>query len=86
MVVYGLTGGLDQKNVTATDGFFQRDGSFAVGEGLDSALANGNPQFGADGLCKIGIGVTGENLDVVVGDHRKYLTHISFLYPAFAVA
>jgi hypothetical protein len=71
MVVDRLASGLNQENVSAADGFFQRNGSFAVSEGLDCSLAHGQPQLVAHSLGKITIGVTAEDLDVFVSTHRN---------------
>jgi len=81
VIIDGFAGGLDQENIAATDGLFQRNGGLAVGEGLDSALAQRHPQFGADGFSKFGVGVAGENLDVVVCDHRKIPHSYFFIVP-----
>ena len=81
IVIDGLAGGLDQKNVSATDGFFQRNGSFAVSKGLNSAFAHGNPKLVAYGLCEFGVGITAEDLDVVVSVHQ-YIPH-SLSYYSF---
>jgi hypothetical protein len=79
MIVNGLAGGLDQENVTATDGLMQRNGSFAISEGLNSALAQGNTQFLTNCLGKFGVGVTTEYLNIfAVCNHLKNTSLYSF--------
>ena len=55
MVVDGLTGGLNQKNVGAADGLLQGNGSLSVGKLPDIRFAQFNAQFSADGFGKFGI-------------------------------
>ena len=72
VVIHGLAGGIDQEYVRTTDGFFQGDGSLAIGKSLNSALAQGQTQLLTDGHGKLGIGVAGEDLDVFsVSNHQK---------------
>ena len=71
MVVYGFAGGLDEINITATDGLFQGNGCFAIREGLHYAFAHRQAQFFTDGLSKGRIGVAAKDLDVTIGNHNR---------------
>ena len=72
MIIYGFAGGLDQENVSTADSLFQRNGSFAVGKGFNSALAHSEPKLLTDSLCKGRVGITTENLNIVsVCNHFK---------------
>jgi hypothetical protein len=75
MVIDGLAGRLNQEHVSATDGLVQRNGNLTVSEGLDDTLTHGQTQLLTDGLCKSGVGVATENLNVIsVCNHLcKYL-------------
>ena len=71
MVIDGLAGGLNQEYVGATNGFFQGDGSFTIGEMLHRGLSHFDAQLFADGLSKLRVGVAAENLNVfTVCNHR----------------
>ena len=76
MVVNRLAGGLDQKNVGATNGFFQRNGSFTVGKGLDGAFAQVNAQLLANRFGKFGIGVTAENFYIISVSYHLEIPHL----------
>ena len=43
VVVHGLAGGLNEKNVAAADGFVDGHGDFAVGKGVDRAITHLQP-------------------------------------------
>ena len=43
IVVHGLAGGLNEKNVAAADGFVDGHGDFAVGKGVDRAITHLQP-------------------------------------------
>ena len=71
IVVYGLTGGLNQENIGSADGFQQADGSFAVSKGFHLSPAQLNAQVLADTLGEFAIGVAAENLDILsVRNHQ----------------
>jgi len=78
MVIDGLAGRLNEKNVSTADSFFQGDGGFAVCKGTNGALSELNTKLIANGLGKGRIGVAAEYLDVVaVCNHLKYTSLIS---------
>jgi len=72
VVVHGLAGGLNQKDVGAADRLVDGDGDFAVSKGRDRAVAKREPQLAADALGKGAVGVGTEYLDVLtMRNHMK---------------
>jgi hypothetical protein len=76
VVVNGLAGRLNQKYVSTTDGLFQGNGSFAVSESLDSALAQLNAQLLADSFGKLRIGVAAENFYIISVSNHLEIPHL----------
>ena len=79
-VVYGVhlsvllkgAGGLHHKDVRPADGLVDGGKVFAVGEGAYLRIAQGYPEFLADGLGQVGVRVARENLDALpVCDHNQ---------------
>ena len=80
-VVDGLAGGVDEEDVAAAHRFIQGDGGLAVGEMRYLGVA----QLGADDLADLlrqsGVGVAGEDLDVLAM-RNHFVTHsLSFVIP-----
>ena len=72
MVIDGLAGGLNEKNVSATDGFFQGYGSLTVSECTNGTLTQLDSKLLADRLGKGGVGVAAKYLDVItVCNHQN---------------
>ena len=83
-VVDGLAGGLDEEHVAAAHGLIQRDGGLAVREALDLALAELGADDLADVRCELGVGVAGEDLDVLaVRNHCFHSPLVIFLCKSF---
>ena len=83
-VVDRLAGGIDEEHVAAADGLIQGNAGLAVSEALDLRLA----QLGADDLADLlrqsGVGVAGENFDVLaVRDHGETSSSFVIFYVNF---
>ena len=64
-VIDRLAGGVDEKHIAAADALIQRDRGLAVRKGFDLCLAQLDADELADLLCQCGVGVAGEDLDVL---------------------
>src|SRR5699024_11005781 len=64
VVVYRLTGGIDQEDICTAYSFLQGDRNLSVGESAYDTVSHRKLQFLADGLCKAATGCTAENFDV----------------------
>ena len=61
VVIDMITGGLNDKDITTTNGFLQRDGTFSVSELGNSSTAKIHEEIAADILCKLGVGIAGKD-------------------------
>ena len=64
-VIDRLAGGVDEEHIAAADALIQGDRSLAVREGFDLRLAQLDADEPADLLCQCGVGVAGEDLDIL---------------------
>ena len=65
VVIDVVAGGLDDENVTATDGFLKGDGTFPVSKLGDGGAAEIHEKIAANIFCEAGIGVTGEDFELL---------------------
>ena len=73
-IVHGLAGGVDEEHIAAADGLIQRDAGLAIGKVLDLCLTQLGADELADVLCQGGVGVAGEDLDVLAM-RNHFVTH-----------
>ena len=79
-VVHGLAGGVDEEHIAAAHGLIQGDTGLAVGKMLDLRLTQLGADELADVLCQSGVGVAGEDLDVLAM-RNHFVTHsLSFVF------
>ena len=73
VIVNRLAGGLYNKNIGATNRFFDGNRNFTIGEGLYSALSQRQTQTFGNGLCQFGVCVGRKDLNVLsVQIHKKF--------------
>ena len=83
-VIDRLAGGVDEKHIAAADALIQRDRGLAVRKGFDLCLAQLDADELADLLCQCGVGVAGEDLDVLaVRNHCFHSPLVIFLCKSF---
>ena len=78
-VVYGLAGGVDKKDIAAANSLVQGDRGLAVGEMRHLGVAQLGADDLADLLCQGGVGIAGEDLDVLTMRNHFEIHSLSFV-------
>ena len=74
-------GRLHDEHIATANSLKSGDKNLAIGEGADLSIAHLNANLSADRLCQLGIGVAGENLDILtVRNHIKVPLSLSHIY------